>query len=179
MKNRTEQNKKLFLETVKLTRGNISHTCRALSAKKGFNRGTIYHWLNSDAVFHRQLNDILTSLGHEATQAKANPIKKLSNGYIYMIKCIGQDIVKIGRSINPHSRLQSIKVACPFDVELIFTAQCSNYREVEQYLHKKLSDKHMKGEWFKVSDKDLKDIIKEVESIAKAPTREQRSLECA
>ena len=105
--------------------------------------------------------------------------KRLSNGYIYIIKCIGQNIVKIGRSINPHSRLQGIKVACPFDVELIFTAQCSNYREVEQYLHKKLSDKHMRGEWFKVSDSDLKDIIKEVESIAKAPIREQRSLEYA
>ena len=65
MKNRTEQNKKLFLETVKLTRGNISHACKALSLKKGFHRATIYKWIVKDSTFNTELNTLLLSMGKD------------------------------------------------------------------------------------------------------------------
>ncbi len=62
-------------------------------------------------------------------------------------------LYKIGRSIEPGNRISRIQ--SPGKLELITVIN----QNVEKSLHRKFKDKRIHGEWFKLSDSDVKYII--------------------
>jgi hypothetical protein len=66
---------------------------------------------------------------------------------------------KIGKSSNPEKRLQQLKTANP-DIRLIsYGDQIS-----ESELHEKFKYQRLKGEWFKLSTKDVEYILRKLKT---------------
>lgn len=91
-----------------------------------------------------------------------NIIKKYNtDGYVYIVQCIGFNYYKIGISKNDyHNRISSMQTGCPFELNMINAFHCVNYSEIEINLHKKYSKKRISGEWFELDENDLLDIYK-------------------
>ena len=80
-------------------------------------------------------------------------------GYIYVIHCTTTDYYKIGQSKSSvNSRLTSMQVGCPFELEVITCREVRNYLALERQLHADFADCSVRGEWFKLSVEDLQVI---------------------
>jgi len=82
--------------------------------------------------------------------------------HIYIIRA-GDHYYKIGISRRPQKRQYQIDGACPLKTELIYKREFGDNAEfMEKFLHRKFTveRKHIKGEWFFLSEIDVKDIIK-------------------
>ncbi len=90
---------------------------------------------------------------YKGKQCNIRARKKI--GYLYVIKCIGTDFYKIGKSYNVKKRLQSLNVACPLDLELVFKVKVDEYSLAEIKIHKQFLDYRHKGEWFVFNAEEL------------------------
>lgn len=97
------------------------------------------------------------SCGCFRNQLSKTTIKKTHNNgdHLYLMSC--GPYTKIGRSSNVDKRLASIKASCPYPVELISVFENEGFMEHE--LHQKFADKHHSGEWFKLSDEDIFNLL--------------------
>jgi T5orf172 domain/MSV199 domain len=89
----------------------------------------------------------------------------LQNEYVYILtnkRHYSQYLFKIGKSINPKSRLISYNTASPiadedmFYIAKIATCDCSS---LEKLIHRLLSNFRHRKEWFHIPHHDLKTII--------------------
>ena len=71
---------------------------------------------------------------------------------IYVLKVSGTNIYKIGVSGNTKRRIQDLRAANPFNLELVHYQKCLLAADLEMLLHKMLDDKHIKNEWFVIDD---------------------------
>ena len=78
-------------------------------------------------------------------------------GYIYLIRDkLGN--IKIGKSINYKRRINDINNTIPQNIDILLVAKIPNYGKIEAHLHRIFKSKRLKGEWFKLNDKDLEKI---------------------
>jgi hypothetical protein len=77
-------------------------------------------------------------------------------GYIYIIKSL--NLFKIGKS-SGLNRIKSYKTYNPHKLETIINIRVKNYHHVEKILHNIYKKKRISGEWFKLSNNDIKSII--------------------
>lgn len=84
-------------------------------------------------------------------------------GYIYLIRNKTNEY-KIGITINIKQRLASFQTANSDKLVLVNFAVVQDRKFLEKYLHKKFQCQRQSGEWFALSDSD----IKYVESIFRA-----------
>lgn len=75
---------------------------------------------------------------------------KSKKGYVYLIKNEQTQNVKIGYSANPKRRLKDLQTST--DCELKLIACIKGDIALEQALHQKFKDFHIRNEWFKFSD---------------------------
>lgn len=80
------------------------------------------------------------------------------NGYVYVIKKIDENIVKIGMSKNYNERTKQISTKLHFEVETIKVFKTDDMESLEKHLHELYKDKRLNGEWFKLTDSDIKHI---------------------
>jgi hypothetical protein len=73
--------------------------------------------------------------------------------YVYLLEC--QGFYKIGITRNVVERLKACQTGNPFEIKLVYYDFCSRARTVEGILHALFKDKNVRGEWFKLSDKDI------------------------
>lgn len=82
---------------------------------------------------------------------------KFTSGYIYVLKC--NEFYKIGSSTTLEKRILSIQSSCPYEIQVVHTSERrSDFQELKKYLHLKFNYAHERGEWFKLSDTDLKEL---------------------
>ena len=74
--------------------------------------------------------------------------------YTYVIVLDNSNLIKIGKSKTLNDRVRQIKTANPF-VKTIHTIA----GDYESYLHRCLSGLRYKGEWFKLEENKVKDVI--------------------
>lgn len=93
-------------------------------------------------------------------ECKAKNKLKIINkaGWIYMI---GYDnFWKIGRtSKNPIIRLGELQNSNPNELILAAAKMVDDCLVTELFAHRKLSDRHIKGEWFRGTETEIKSII--------------------
>lgn len=82
-------------------------------------------------------------------------------GCVYFIKHIGLKPVKIGYSSsdNPINRINNFKISSPYGLELIGIIKTIDAKKLETFLHKKYKEKRLNGEWFNLSQKELKNEL--------------------
>jgi len=80
-------------------------------------------------------------------------------GCVYFFRHIGLSPVKIGYSENesPINRFNQFKTYAPFGSEILGFIQTYNANELESNLHRKFSSKRLLGEWFEITEVDVKD----------------------
>jgi hypothetical protein len=80
-------------------------------------------------------------------------------GYVYLIQAdLPGKPYKIGKSVNVPDRLKTFEIKLPFDFKLIHTIKCKNYHYAESVLHKHYARHRVDGEWFQLSDDNVKEI---------------------
>lgn len=103
-------------------------------------------------------HDELRQLADEAVK-RASLIPKYEPGYIYVIQDVDvTGYCKIGRSVDPASRLRHFGVKLPFSCEMIHMFKVNNMFNAETSLHKKYKGKRVRGEWFNLTSRDIRYI---------------------
>lgn len=78
--------------------------------------------------------------------------KHVGNSGVYVIEAEGTGRYKIGWSTNVSKRIKAIQTGCPFKVKLLTVLDSDEIVGAEGWLHKKLSQFNVTGEWFELSD---------------------------
>jgi len=81
------------------------------------------------------------------------------DGYIYLVATENNDF-KIGRSHDIPSRLKAFSTQPPFEYDLIHAFEADNASDAEKRLHNRYQDRHIKGEWFRLSNDDVAAICR-------------------
>ena len=75
-------------------------------------------------------------------------------GFVYLLK--GDDCYKIGRTKELDKRIDQLSTKLPFEVELIHTIKTDDMTGLEAQLHERFADGRINGEWFDLSEQDVK-----------------------
>lgn len=76
-------------------------------------------------------------------------------GFVYVARC--GKYCKIGYSVTPEQRISALQIGNPELVTLLGTIEGSQV--LEDRLHAKFRGKHVRGEWFELSDEDVRSIL--------------------
>ena len=80
--------------------------------------------------------------------------------YVYFIQVVDKDILKIGKSLKPNKRFNSLNTSTHNSLELEWLIEYDEKEEnLERDLHKLFSKYRSKGEWFNISMEDVFDIL--------------------
>jgi hypothetical protein len=84
-----------------------------------------------------------------------------TTGYVYIIKDLDRDSVKIGvtQAANPKQRLSQY-TSHKINFELLYIEKIENCYEVENEIHITIEDKRIRGDWFNIDDLTIYKIIK-------------------
>ena len=104
-----------------------------------------------DVTYIRFKYQLLNNLNYKI---KSNINTK--NQKTYLMKDSNTGLIKIGKAIDPKFRERTLQSEKP---TISLFAICNNL--IEDELHKKYNDKRIRGEWFKLSEDEVSDIIKE------------------
>jgi len=85
------------------------------------------------------------------------------NEYLYIIH--NSEYYKIGISSDPENRLKALQTSSPYELKLIKVYECKNSNKIESLIHAKLKHKNIRGEWFDLSNDDIKEIDILIKSI--------------
>jgi hypothetical protein len=78
--------------------------------------------------------------------------------FVYLIRELGSDFYKIGRTNNIQQRLSTLQTGNPRQLILVDIIHCLTKQQssnIEKVLHRTLLELHTKGEWFLDDDKEL------------------------
>ena len=73
-------------------------------------------------------------------------------GYIYVLRAVGTNYYKIGKSIEPDRRILEIAPKMPFDVRFAWVIRTEFMSLAEIRLHELYADNRANGEWFLFND---------------------------
>jgi len=144
-----------MIEALKLTHGQVAQAARAA----GISRQSHYTWLENEdyralCAYEPNSSAIKAAVMLEQVEDKA------TNGYVYLVHCVGTDLYKIGRSkVDYYARLSSLQTGCPYELSMIHAVHCDAYGKLERLLHHTFKDKRVRGEWFELSDSDKKSAL--------------------
>ena len=80
------------------------------------------------------------------------------NGYVYILDA--GNAVKIGKSINPKTRIASIENEIGKKMLRYFASpDCSNYSDIEKAMHEIFADQCIEGEWFNIEFDEAVNIL--------------------
>lgn len=84
----------------------------------------------------------------------ANSIKPTS---VYVMQ--SGELTKIGIAQDVEKRRRSLYYSSALDVKILYSKEFKNFTSLEKELHKKYKDYNSHGEWFNLSDDQVKEII--------------------
>lgn len=83
--------------------------------------------------------------------------RSMDSGYVYVMRAGPH--CKIGKSVNPKSRLNSIQTSTAEKVELLRTIPTDAMGQLEGALQAKFINRHVRGEWFALTESDIKWLL--------------------
>lgn len=103
----------------------------------------------------------------DVPDSQSVPVDDVEGSGVYVIKDIDvTGYYKIGRSRNARRRLKHFGVKLPFNWSLVYWIETVDPVELETKLHRALSHKRVRGEWFDLSPADIQYIESVIKSIS-------------
>lgn len=90
---------------------------------------------------------------------KSKDIPSYRKGFVYVIYDKINNLYKIGRYSKWQTiknRLSVIRSSNPGELELVYLVKSEDYKNEEKLIHRFFKDKRFKGEWFDLTEDDLK-----------------------
>ena len=89
--------------------------------------------------------------------------KKEFKGCVYFVKHKFMSPIKIGYSNceTPNNRVAGMKTMSPYGLEFLGFISSDNAKLLETNLHLKFKRNRLNGEWFDISEEDVKQILKD------------------
>lgn len=86
-------------------------------------------------------------------------MENTNGGYVYILLAI-DNTVKVGITVNPYKRIRNIETSSgKFISDWVLSSPCSNYRDIESSMHKKLKKFNLEGEWYEHSFEAIKQLL--------------------
>ena len=93
---------------------------------------------------------------------------------VYFIGEVGTEFVKIGMTIRePLKRLLDMQVGNPRELRIIATSESHNERD----LHVLFKGRRVRGEWFRLSRKDIQDTLRDTARLERLADTERWMIE--
>lgn len=86
-------------------------------------------------------------------------IQKGREGWVYLIHAVGTNRYKIGRSANPVARHRALQNQSPYPLKIVDSFWTVDTPTDEAYWHESLSKYRVRGEWFELSEADVKNHL--------------------
>lgn len=123
------------------------------------NQSSLYKGIKSTYIDMRGREQEMIELSEESFKLFLDRVKgkvKKQSSLIYLIKA--GDYTKIGIASDIDKRVRQLQTGNPLPLEVIFTCNVDNAKDIESKLHIKYYKVRMVGEWFKLSDADIEEI---------------------
>ena len=78
---------------------------------------------------------------------------RIIQGYVYIVKM--GEYYKVGKTLDMTCRMGEYTLL-PIEPEIVFCKKVEDYTKSERILHQHFADKRVRGEWFKLTDEDIK-----------------------
>lgn len=83
-----------------------------------------------------------------------------NRGIVYVVR-EEYGTVKIGKTISLLRRFATIDTQIPYKIELLLSIETNDIHSLEAHLHQRFASKRVKGEWFRLTDQDIKDLLRQ------------------
>jgi hypothetical protein len=115
---------------------------------------------NGETFKNRRLaNNILCQLFPEQSKDLL-PGESKQIGYVYFIQNKTSGLIKIGRTRDIERRVAIFTRLFSFPIDLIQHFKTLNYEMIEKSFHTFYKSKRKYGEWFKLDEQDIEQILK-------------------
>ena len=79
-------------------------------------------------------------------------------GFVYLLKC--GEFYKIGQTqTSVFQRIKIMETGNPYPISIVFVGKVINSIELERALHKCFGPTRKSGEWFSLTDEDIRSVI--------------------
>ena len=112
-------------------------------------------------------NDDCVNEDRQPVRYETPPKNEDKSGYIYLIKSTSGHY-KIGQSKNPKRRLKELQKGAtigPFELDLVCYFKVKDMDDIEDHLHGYFYAERVIGEWFNLSNDQVKEFEKEVREV--------------
>lgn len=97
------------------------------------------------------------------------PEYKGKKSYAYIIKNLDSNNLKVGVGSDPLKRLKQLQTGCDSELSLVYTSfLCSNAFTLETDIHNHFKEHHVRGEWFKVGEKEVINYLEKQKYVLKS-----------
>jgi hypothetical protein len=86
-------------------------------------------------------------------------LREGETGFVYLMGWVGLPYYKIGHTREPYSRVREIAKLHPAKLEIVHLIPADRPRPAEKHLHAIFSDRLVNGEYFILSDEDIKWLL--------------------
>jgi len=114
--------------------------------------------MESDDELIEKHNEDILNRENELVFGRCDNVKTVNKkGYVYLLKSETGE-TKIGRTLKIDQRIFHFTTNLPYELSLILYTETDDYLGLERRLHEEYSDKRLRGEWFNLTDEDIKNI---------------------
>lgn len=90
-------------------------------------------------------------------EQQPSPVKKRVTGFVYLLEA-DNGYFKIGKAKDVQKRIKGF-LKLPFGVKLVHSIASNDYTSAELYLHETFIDSRVNGEWFALTEENVKWIM--------------------
>ena len=104
----------------------------------------------------KQMKDTILNMFKLKVIDSVLPEHKGKRSYVYIIKNLDSNNLKVGVGSDPLKRLKQLQTGSDSELSLVYTSfLCSNAFSLENDIHNRFKDSHVRGEWFKVNEREV------------------------
>ena len=104
----------------------------------------------------KQMKDTILNMFKLKVIDSVLPEYKGKRSYVYIIKNLNSNNLKVGVGSDPLKRLKQLQTGSDSELSLVYTSfLCSNAFSLENDIHNRFKDSHVRGEWFKVNEREI------------------------
>lgn len=109
-------------------------------------------------VYLRCFGDDINSSPKAKSKPKPTKTRNPAKGFLYLIRYADSNQFKIGLSANPSKRLEQLQTSTPNILHLVHTIKVDDMVGSELFFHLKYQSKRIRGEWFELSEDEVKEF---------------------